>query len=151
MKKRPTWDEYFLKIAYLVATRTTCVRREVGSIVVHSNRILTTGYNGAPDGFTHCAKKGCLREQLKIPSGSRHELCRGVHAEQNAILQAAKFGISLDGAVIYVTTHPCEICAKLIINSGIKKIIYCETYPSKLTVDLLDEAKIERIRIIKDF
>ncbi len=144
---RPPWDKYFMDIATLVASRATCIRRKVGACVVKDRRILTTGYNGAPTGIAHCEDVGCLREKLKIPSGERHELCRGLHAEQNAIIQAGKIGVSLEGATMYVTNHPCVICAKMIINSGIKKVICKEGYPDKEAEKFLKESKIEVVKI----
>ncbi|MGM0508779.1 MAG: deoxycytidylate deaminase [Fusobacteriota bacterium] len=141
--KRPDWNQYFMDITEKVATRSTCLRRKVGAIVVRRNRILTTGYNGAPSGLDHCLDIGCLRDKMNIPSGERQELCRGIHAEQNALIQASKFGISLEGATIYVTNQPCITCSKLIINSGIEKIIYKNPYPDELALKLLKEARIE--------
>ena len=120
---RPTWDDYFLDIVGLVAKRATCLRRCVGAALVRDRRILATGYNGAPSGLRHCLEIGCLREQNNIPSGERHELCRGLHAEQNAIIQAALHGVSVKGATLYCTNHPCIICAKMIINAGIVRIV----------------------------
>ena len=140
---RPSWDEYFLSIARLVATRSTCLRRKVGAVVVKNKQVLATGYNGAPRGITHCDQVGCLREELNVPSGQRHELCRALHAEQNAFLQAARHGVSLDGADLYVTTQPCSICAKMIINVGIKKIIIEGDYPDEFALKFLNEAKVE--------
>ena len=140
---RPDWDKYFMEIADKVATRTTCLRRAVGAVIVKENRILTTGYNGAPAGITHCLEKGCLREKLGIPSGQRQEMCIGIHAEQNALIQAAKFGVSLDGAHIYITTQPCVTCSKLLINAGIKKIVYKNPYPDNLGMELIKESGIE--------
>jgi len=139
---RPTWDEYFLSIAELVSTRSTCLRRKVGAVIVKNKQVLATGYNGAPSGITHCSKIGCMREKLKVPSGERHELCRALHAEQNAFLQAARHGVSLEGATLYITTQPCSICAKMIINVGIKNIIIQGTYPDKLALDFLKEAGV---------
>lgn len=130
-------------IAKLAAQRSTCLRRKVGAVIVRDRQILSTGYNGAPSGITHCEVVGCLREKLKIPSGERHELCRGLHAEQNAIIQAAKVGVSIDGTVLYVTNHPCFICAKQIVNAGIKKVIYQKDYKDKLAQDCLKEAGVE--------
>jgi dCMP deaminase len=146
MTQRPTWDEYFLDIARLVATRSTCLRRQVGAVLVKDKRILATGYNGPPSGLPHCLDVGCLRERMGVPSGERHELCRGLHAEQNAILQAAFHGISIKGATLYCTHHPCIICSKMLINAGISKIVYLEGYPDPLAKEMLDEAKIEVIR-----
>ncbi len=139
---RPTWDQYFIDIANLVKTRSTCTRRQVGAVVVKDKRILSTGYNGAPNACSHCSEIGCLRTKLNIPSGERHELCRALHAEQNAIAQSAKYGISMEGATIYVTAQPCSLCAKILINSGIAKIIYQGTYPDELSLELLKEAGI---------
>lgn len=110
--QRPSWDEYFMEITHLVAKRATCLRRQVGAAIVKDRNILATGYNGAPSGVSHCLETGCLRAQLNVPSGERHELCRGLHAEQNAIIQAAKHGTNIDGSTLYCTTLPCIICAK---------------------------------------
>jgi dCMP deaminase len=140
---RPSWDAYFLEIARLVAKRSTCLRRQVGAVIVKDKRILTTGYNGAPSGLKHCEDTGCLREKLKIPSGERHELCRALHAEMNAMLQAALYGISLKGSMMYCTNHPCIICAKMIINAGIKRIIILSNYPDKFAKEILHSAKVE--------
>ena len=140
---RPSWDEYFLGIADLVSKRSTCLRRSVGAVLVKDKRILATGYNGAPSGIRHCAETGCIREKLKIPSGQRHELCRGLHGEQNAFLQAALHGTSLKGASLYSTTQPCIICAKMVINAGIKEIIINGDYPDKMSKGLLREAKVK--------
>lgn len=143
--KRPSWDEYFIELAELVCKRSTCLRRKVGAVLVKNKHILSTGYNGAPKGITHCDTAGCLREKLGIPSGQRHELCRGLHAEQNAILQAAIYGVSLDNATLYCTTQPCFICAKMIINAGIKKVIIKGKYPDKEAADFFKKAKIKVI------
>jgi len=132
-----------MEIARLVARRSTCLRRQVGAVVVKEKNILATGYNGAPSGVSHCSDIGCLRQKLGIPSGERHELCRGLHAEQNAIIQAAKHGISINGATLYCTNFPCVICTKMIINAGIKRIVYLEGYPDKLSAELQQEAGIE--------
>lgn len=140
---RPTWDEYFMEMAELAARRTTCVRRGVGAVIVKDNRVLATGYNGAPQGLTHCAQIGCLRQQLQIPSGQRHELCRALHAEQNAIITAARYGVNIDGSVIYINTQPCSVCAKMIINSGIKEIVYKNPYPDELAMSMLQEFGIK--------
>jgi dCMP deaminase len=135
--KRPRWDDYFMDITHFVATRSTCLRRHVGAVLVRDKRILSTGYNGAPSGIDHCLEVGCLREQLGIPSGERHELCRALHAEQNAIIQAALHGVGIKGATLYCTNLPCIICSKMLINSGIRKIIYQEGYPDKLAGEML--------------
>lgn len=141
--ERPDWDEYFMKLAQVVASRSTCLRRKVGAILVKDRRILATGYNGAPKGLPHC--ESCLREELKVPPGQRHELCRGVHAEQNAIIQAAVFGVSTRGATLYTTTFPCIICAKMLINAEIGEVIYDSDYEDPESVKMLHEAGI-RIR-----
>lgn len=141
--QRPSWDEYFLKLAHLVSQRSTCLRRKVGAVIVKNKHILSTGYNGAPKGIIHCAITGCLREKLHIPSGERHELCRGLHAEQNAIIQAAVYGVSLVGARLYCTNQPCFICAKMLINAGIDKIIITDGYPDKMAADFLKEAGVK--------
>ena len=140
---RPSWDEYFMKLANDVATRTTCLRRGVGCVIVKDNRILATGYNGVPSGLRHCCETGCLREKLGVPSGQRHEICRGLHAEQNAIIQAAKYGINIQGSKIYVNTQPCIVCAKMIINAGIEEIIYQNPYDDELARELLQESGIK--------
>ncbi len=147
--QRPGWDEYFMEITRLVARRSTCLRRHVGALLVKDRMILATGYNGAPKGLAHCLDLGCLREQLKIPSGERHELCRGLHAEQNAIIQAAYHGVSIQGATLYCTNHPCVICTKMLINAGIVKIIYEAGYPDDMSREMLDEAGIRTIHFEK--
>lgn len=144
-KERPSWETYFMNITELVAQRSTCTRRAVGAIIVKDKRILTTGYNGAPSGIRHCLDVGCLRETMNIPSGERHELCRGIHAEQNALLQAALHGVSVRDAVLFCTNQPCSICAKMIINAGIKRIYYQSGYADSLSKDLLAEAQVEVI------
>jgi len=140
---RPSWDEYFVEIARQVATRSTCLRRSVGALIVRDKRILSTGYNGAPRGLEHCDVVGCLREKLGIPSGQRQEICRGLHAEQNAIIQAALHGVSIEGGTIYVTHQPCITCAKMIINSGIVRVVCANAYPDELARQMLDEAGVE--------
>jgi len=147
--RRPDWDEYFMEITRLVARRSTCLRRHVGALLVKDRMILATGYNGAPKGLAHCLDIGCLREQLKIPSGERHELCRGLHAEQNAIIQAAYHGVSIQGATLYCTNHPCVICTKMLINAGILKIIYEAGYPDDMSREMLDEAGVRTIQFGK--
>ncbi len=139
---RPTWDEYFMEITQLVAKRSTCLRRQVGAVLVKDKNILATGYNGAPSGVAHCLDVGCLREQLQVPSGERHELCRGLHGEQNAIIQAAKHGTSIEGATLYSTTMPCIICSKMIINAGIKRIVYKEGYADRLAGEMIAESGV---------
>ena len=145
--QRPDWDSYFMEIASIVSKRSTCTRRNVGALIVKNKRILATGYNGAPTGLRHCIDLGCMRERLKIASGERHELCRGLHGEQNAFLQAALHGTSLKDSVLYSTTQPCIICAKMIINAGIKEIVIRGDYPDKMSKDLLREAKI-KVRVL---
>jgi dCMP deaminase len=140
---RPSWDEYFMKIADLVSERSTCLRRAVGAIIVKDKRIISTGYNGAPRGLDHCLQIGCMRERLGIPSGERHELCRGAHAEQNAIIQAASAGSSMEGATMYCTTAPCSTCSKMIINAGIVRLVLGSNYPDQLGRELIEEAGIE--------
>ncbi len=143
---RPSWDEYFMEITHLVARRSTCLRRKVGAVVVKDKNILASGYNGAPSGVAHCIDVGCLREKLSIGSGERHELCRGLHAEQNAIIQAAKHGTNIDGSTIYCTTMPCIICSKMLVNAGIKRIVYEQGYPDQLAKEMIEEAGIEVLR-----
>jgi len=145
---RPSWDEYFMQMAELTAQRSTCLRRQVGAIIVKEKHIIATGYNGAPKGLPHCEELGgCLREKLEIPSGERHELCRALHAEQNAIIQAATLGQSIEGATIYITHQPCIICAKMIINAGISRIVIRRGYPDEMSREMLREAglKVELI------
>lgn len=143
MIDRPDWDHYFMEIASVVATRSTCMRRRVGALLVLNKRILSTGYNGAPSGLSHCLEVGCLREQLKVPSGERHELCRGLHAEQNAIIQAAVHGVAIKGAILYCTHYPCAVCAKMMVNAGVSSLILAENYPDSLAKDFFAEAGIE--------
>jgi len=146
MIPRPSWNEYFIRITFEVAGRSTCLRRRVGAVIVKDKRILATGYNGAPWGFPHCLDIGCLREKMGIPSGERQELCRGLHAEQNAILQAAFHGVSINGAEIYVTHRPCITCAKMIVNAGIKRVVYSGHYPDDLGRAILEEAGVELVQ-----
>ena len=131
-----------MDITRRVATRSTCLRRAVGAILVHDKRIIASGYNGGPSGLAHCLDIGCLREKLGIPSGQQHELCRGIHAEQNAIIQAARYGVSIEGSVLYCTTQPCTQCTKMLINAGITEIVYAEGYPDDLARELLEESGI---------
>ncbi len=140
---RPDWDQYFMQMAEFAATRTTCLRRAVGAVIVKDRRVLATGYNGAPQGLTHCEELGCLRQQLNVPSGQRHELCRALHAEQNAIITAARYGVNIDGATIYVNTQPCVVCAKMLINAGITEIVYKNPYPDELSMSMLGESGIK--------
>ena len=139
---------YYLDIAEVVCERSTCLRRQFGAIIVKNDEIISTGYNGAPRGIAHCADRGgCLRQKLGIPSGERHELCMALHAEQNAIIQAATLGQSIEGASIYVTHQPCVICAKMIINAGIRRIVVKEGYPDELSVDILAEAGLRIVML----
>lgn len=140
---RPSWEQYFIEITKVVATRSTCLRRQVGAIIVKDKRIIATGYNGAPSSLPHCAELGCMREKLQIPSGERHELCLGLHAEQNAIIQAAVHGISVEGGTLYSTTQPCILCSKMLINAGIKRIVFAGPYPDTLALSLLKSAGVE--------
>lgn len=145
---RASWDEYFMEIAEIVKKRSTCIRRQVGAVIVRENRIITTGYNGAPSGLSHCTELGtCERQRLGIPSGERHELCRALHAEQNAIIQAANVGVSTKDATIYVTVQPCIICAKMLINAGIVRIVHKGEYPDEMARQMLAEAGVEVIAI----
>ncbi len=147
--KRKGWDEYFIAIARLVAERSTCLRRKVGAVLVRDKRILCTGYNGAPHGLAHCDKTGCLREKLGIPAGERIEICRGIHAEQNTLVQAAAFGISVAGATLYCTHAPCVTCAKMLINAGIQEFVIADDYPDEFARRFLQEAgvKIRKCRV----
>jgi len=144
--KRPGWDEYFMSIAKLVATRATCLRRSVGAVLVKDKRVLSTGYNGAPSGLAHCKETGCLRKDMNVPSGERAEICRGLHAEQNAVIQAAYHGVSIAGAKLYCTNLPCSICVKMLINAGISEIVYQEGYPDPLAERMLKESGIRTRR-----
>ncbi len=146
---RPSWDEYFIEMTNLVKQRSTCMRRQVGAVIVKDHHILATGYNGVPSGITHCDVTGCLREQLKVPSGERHEICRGLHAEQNAIIQAAYHGISIKGSTLYCNTKPCSICAKMICNAGIEKVVYETGYNDPLADEMLYEKKVQLIKYEK--
>ena len=150
--KGTKWDERFLQVAELVATWSSCFQenRQVGAVIALNKRILTTGYNGASSGIMSCKEKGeCLRRKLNIQSGTQHELCYATHAEQNAIIQAGKLGISIDGATLYCTHQPCVICAKMIINSGIKRIVYRNGYPDPFSLELLREANVEIMQLQK--
>ena len=143
---RPDWDTYFMDMAKLAARRSSCLRRAVGAVLVKDRRVLATGYNGVPSGVTHCEVTGCLREKLNVPSGERHELCRGLHAEQNAILQAAFHGVSIREAVLYCTNLPCIICAKMLINAGVRRIVFRDGYADPLTEEMLREVGMELVR-----
>ena len=145
---RISWDEYFMEMAKLAAKRSTCLRRQVGAVIVQDKHVIATGYNGAPKGIPHCAELGgCYREQNNIPSGERHELCRALHAEQNAIIQAATYSQGIEGATMYITHQPCVICAKMIINAGIERIVVNEGYPDQMAVDILEEAGLKIVKI----
>ena len=144
--KRPPWDEYFMKITSDVSDRATCVKRKVGAIIVKDHHILATGYNGAPKGFEHCADETCIRKQMHVPSGQRHELCRGLHAEQNAIIQAAVHGVKIDGGTLYCTYQPCVICVKMMVNAGITRLVYSGGYPDELAAQMLEESQIEVVQ-----
>jgi dCMP deaminase len=137
---RPSWESYFMEIARVVATRSTCVRRQVGAVLVKNRQILATGYNGVPRGLTHCGERGCLRDELGVPSGERHELCRGLHAEQNAIIQAAYHGAAIAGAEVYCTHQPCVVCAKMLVNAGIEVVHFAGAYPDGLALEVFAEA-----------
>ena len=148
MGERPSYDEYFMEMAHVVSKRSTCLRRRVGAILVKDRHILSTGYNGAPKGLEHCKEVGCLREDINVPSGERHELCRGLHAEQNVIIQAAVFGIPIKDSTLYCTNTPCVVCVKMLINAGVKEIIYSGDYPDDLAKKMIVESKI-KIRSFK--
>jgi dCMP deaminase len=150
LPRRPSWNEYFMRIAQLAATRSTCLRRRVGAVIVKNKKVLATGYNGSPMGLRHCLDIGCLREELGIPSGQRHELCRAIHAEQNAIIQAATSGISIDGGILYSTTFPCILCAKMLINVGVREIYVGEGYPDDLSRSMIEEAGVVVHHLVLD-
>jgi dCMP deaminase len=141
--KRPSWDEYFLEMAQLVSKRSTCLRRQVGAVAVRDKRILATGYNGAPSGLAHCVDIGCIRQKLSIPSGQRQELCRGLHAEQNVIIQAVIHKVDLKDSTLYVTNQPCVTCTKMLISAGVKEIVILDGYPDELARQMLKEAGIK--------
>lgn len=143
--ERPGWDQYFMDITAVVAKRSTCLRRRVGAILVKDKRILTSGYNGAPVGLKHCLEIGCLREQMGVPSGERHELCRGLHAEQNVVIQAAVHGIAIRDSICYSTHQPCLLCAKILINAGVRKVIFQGDYPDPLALETFSEAEVELV------
>ena len=138
--ERPGIDSYFMNIAIMVSSRTTCMRRNVGSVIVKGKQIVSTGYNGAPQGMSHCLDVGCAREN--VPSGERSELCRGAHAEQNAIVQAAAFGVGIQDSTLYCSHFPCVLCTKMLINAGITRVVAMEGYPDELATELLAEAGI---------
>lgn len=141
--RRPSWDGYFLALSMVASTRSTCLRRRIGAVFVLGNQILATGYNGSPAGTKHCTDIGCLRQRLNIPSGERHEICRGSHAEMNALAQAASSGTCVRGCTVYCTHEPCSICAKLLINAGCARVVHLYSYPDALARELLQEASIE--------
>jgi dCMP deaminase len=143
---RKPWDKFFLDMAQLCAEQSTCLRRSVGAVIVKDKAILSTGFNGAPSGLDHCEEIGCLRQIMNIPSGQRHEICRGAHAEQNAINNAAKFGVRIEGATLYCTTYPCSICARSIVNSGITKVIYVQGYPDEFTANILRNIEVTQYK-----
>jgi dCMP deaminase len=147
MPDRLSSDAYFMEIAAVVAKRSTCLRRQVGAVLVKDKHILATGYNGAPKGLVHCSETGCLRQQMGVPSGERHELCRAVHAEQNAIAQAALHGVSGEGSTLYCTLSPCSLCAKLLINAGVKRVVYAGAYMDSRGMFFLDDAGVKMDRI----
>jgi dCMP deaminase len=147
-ERRPDWDEYFMEISHVVAKRATCLRHHIGSVIVLDKRILATGYNGAPSGLQHCLELGCLRNELGIESGTRHEICRALHAEQNAIIQAALYGIRTKGATVYCTHQPCSLCAKAIINAGIARVVFEGDYPDKFALEMLNAANVELLRLV---
>lgn len=143
MHERISWDEYFMSMAQLASRRSTCLRRQIGAVIVKDNQVLATGYNGAPKGLPNCCDiNSCLRQEMNIPSGERHELCRAVHAENNAITQCAVNGVSCKGGTLYVTASPCVMCLKQIINAGITRIVAGEIYPDKMSEEMLKESKI---------
>ncbi len=143
MSDRPSYDEYFMEMAHVVSKRSTCLRRKVGAILVKNKHILSTGYNGAPKGLKHCEEVGCIRTKLNVPSGQRHELCRGLHAEQNAIIQAAVFGVSIVDSTLYCTNTPCVVCVKMLINAGVQEIVFSGDYPDELAKKMLKESRIK--------
>lgn len=147
MSQRMSWPDYFMRITYMVAERSTCTRRKVGAIAVLDKRILATGYNGAPVDTPHCLDIGCLREELGVPSGQRHEICRGLHAEQNVIIQAAVHGISIKGADLYCTTQPCLICTKMLINAQVRNVFFAEAYPDELSERMVAQSGVHFERI----
>ncbi len=148
--ERPSWEGYFMSVALLISQRSTCLRRNVGALLVKDKRILCTGYNGVPQGITHCKEAGCIREKLKVPSGERHELCRGLHAEQNTLIQAARHGVSVIGADLYCTDMPCIICIKMLLNADIKNIYHLRSYSDPLSMEMMKEARINIKQIMPE-
>lgn len=147
---RPSLDSYFMSLSNVAATRSTCIRRVVGAVIARDNQVISTGYNGSPSGTAHCVDIGCIRLRENIPSGTQHEKCRAVHAEQNAIIQAAVHGVSVSGGTLYCTHQPCILCAKIIINAGIKRVVFGNDYPDIESTLLLIEAGVELVRMEKD-
>lgn len=147
LEPRPEWEDYFMQIARVVATRSSCMRRQVGAVLVKNRQILATGYNGVPRGMTHCMDHGCLREEMGVPSGQRHELCRGLHAEQNAIIQAAYHGTAIQGAELYCTHQPCGVCAKMLVNADISTVYFAGDYPDTLAMEVFEEAGTRLVRM----
>lgn len=144
---RPSIDEYFMEIAKVVAGRSTCLRNQVGAVIVKDKRIISTGYNGAPRNLKHCLEIGCIREQNNIESGTRHELCRAVHAEQNAIIQAALHGVSVENGTLYCTHQPCILCAKMLINAHILRVVFGTQYPDRAALDFFESAGVEVMKL----
>lgn len=144
---RSDWNDYFFEFANLASTRSPCLRRKVGAVLVKDKMVIATGYNGPPRGVRHCSEVGCVRDKGKVPSGERHELCRGSHAEQNAMVQAARCGIAINGADLYCSTRPCAICTKMIINAGIANVYYMEDYKDDLSEELAKESKVNFIKV----
>ena len=143
-EKRPGFDEYFMEFARVAAKRSSCLRRKVGAVLVRDKHVLSTGYNGAPSGLDNCLEIGsCLRNELNVPSGERHELCRAVHAEQNAVIQCALHGVSTKGATLYTTASPCITCAKIVVNAGVKRVVYCDEYPNKEAFKIMRDAGLQ--------
>jgi dCMP deaminase len=145
--RRPSWDEYFSQLARMVASRSTCLRRNVGALLVKEERIIETGYNGAPQGIQHCLDVGCLRQERDIPSGHRYELCRGVHAEQNAIINAARYGVSTLGSVLYCTHQPCMLCARMLVNAGVIRVVHQGDFQDDLAMEIFREAEVQVVEI----
>lgn len=147
--ERPDWNEYFMEMAELAARRATCLRRKVGAVLVKNKKVLATGYNGAPMDIEHCETTGCLREEMQVPSGERHEICRGVHAEQNLVAQAAIHGVKTENSTVYCTHQPCIICTKILINAGVKKIYFKNSYSDEFAENLLKQSNVEFIKYEK--
>lgn len=147
---RPSWEEYFMSIARQVAMRSTCLRRQVGCVIIIEKRIVSTGYNGAPSGLPHCEDVGCVRESSGVASGERHELCRGLHAEQNAIIQAAMHGTAVRGGTVFCTHKPCILCTKMLINAGARRVYYAEGYEDTMSDEMAREAKMELMPLARE-